>query len=295
MGVQRLFATRLVPAVNVENPSETDLRLDMEGALRALDDLIRAKEDFGIAIGTLVSYPLCVLGDLQKYRDFVGRGCPAQRGNRMCLNADGTAHACTHEEISYGNVFDLGIKGVFRNMSKWHDGSYLFEGCAECEYINVCLSGCRTAAYVYFKKMDGRDPLFVGPGNIHVSYKIEIPSEIADAVDSGKYFVVPDRVRFREEDGFYTINVRWANVFSIETDIAHFLIKKQTSHQPFNLSEMVGQNLRTTLIHMVFKDAVEPVDEELKLTLAGRPELGCSVDPADLPVAALFKEMPECP
>jgi len=287
LGVQRLFATRLVPAFNVENPNETDFRLGMEGALRAVDDLVQAKKDFGIAIGTLVSYPLCALGDLQKYRDFVGRGCPAQRGNRMCLNADGTAHACTHEEVGYGNVFDLGIKGVFSNMRKWHDGSYLFEGCADCEYINICASGCRSAANSYFKKMDDKDPLFVGRSNIYVPYKIEIPSEITDAVDLGRYFMVPKRVRFREEDGFYTINVRWANAFSIDSDVAHFLIEKQANHQPFNLREMVGQNPRTTLIHLVFKDAAEPVDEELKLALAGRPELGCSVDPADLPAVAV--------
>jgi radical SAM protein with 4Fe4S-binding SPASM domain len=284
LDVQRLFATRLVPAVNVENPTETDLKLDAAGALSAIDDMVRAKEDFGIGIGTLVSYPLCVLGDLQKYRDFVGRGCPAQRGNRMCLNANGVAHACTHEEVGYGNVFDLGIKGVFKNMVSWHDGSYRYEGCADCGYIDICQSGCRSAALTYFKKMDERDPLFMGPENIRVPYRIEIPPEIEEAVDAGKYFTVPDRIRFREEDGFYTINVRWANAFTTESDVARSLMKKQARRQPLNLSDIPGPDSRSTLIYLVFKDAVEPVDDDLKRALADRPKLGCSVDPNDLPV-----------
>jgi radical SAM protein with 4Fe4S-binding SPASM domain len=284
LDVQRLFATRLVPAVNVDNPGETDLKLDKAGALKALDDMVRAKEDFGIGIGTLVSYPLCVLGDLQKYRDFVGRGCPAQRGNRMCLNANGIAHACTHEEVGYGNVFDIGIKGVFNNMMKWHDGSYRYAGCEGCGYIEICESGCRSAALAYFRKMNEKDPLFVGPDNIRVPYRIDIPSEIDEAVDAGMYFSVPDRIRFRDEGDFYTINVRWANAFTIESNIARFLIERQSRRRPFNLSEMPGDKARTDLIYLVFKDAVEPVDEALKRSLAGRPELGCSVDPNDLPI-----------
>ena len=133
-----MFGTRLVPSVNLEEPTETDLKLNQDSARKAVDDMLRAKEEFGIGIGTLISYPLCLLGDLEKYKDFVGRGCPAQSGIRMSLNADGTAHACTHEEEGYGNILEEGIKPVFQRMRKWHNGSYLFEGCAECEYIDVC-------------------------------------------------------------------------------------------------------------------------------------------------------------
>ncbi|MEK9627527.1 MAG: radical SAM protein [Nitrospinota bacterium] len=285
LGCQRMFGTRLVPSVNVEEPTETDMKLNQESARKAVDDMLRAKEDFGIGIGTLISYPLCLLGDLEKYKDFVGRGCPAQSGIRMSLNADGTAHACTHEEEGYGNILEEGIKPVFKRMHKWHDGSYLFEGCADCEYIDVCGSGCTMAAEAYFKTKDAKDPLWLGRENIGVPYKAEIPQAIYNAVDEGKQFIVPQRVRFREEDGFHVINIRWANAFQIPSDLALFLIKMQKEEQPFSLADMDGsvEDSRQCLINMVFKDGVEPLDDELKAYLIDRPKTGASVNPFELP------------
>lgn len=285
LGCQRIFGTRLVPSVNVEKPTETDLKLNQESARKAVDDMLRAKEEFGIGIGTLISYPLCLLGDLEKYKDFVGRGCPAQSGIRMSLNADGTAHACTHEEEGYGNILKEGIKPVFKRMKKWHDGSYLFEGCADCEYIDVCGSGCTMAAEAYFKTKDSKDPLWLGRENIGVPYKPEIPMAIFNAVDTGKKFIVPERIRFREEEGFYVINVRWANAFQIESDLARFLIEMRNKQQAFNLDDISRsvKDPRKDLIYMVFKDGVEPLDPDLKAYLVDRPKIGASVNPFELP------------
>ena len=67
--------------------------------------MLLAKEDFGIGIGSLVSYPLCLLGDLNKYRDFVGRGCPAKSGIRMSVNADGTFRM----DSTPGNTVGVGV------------------------------------------------------------------------------------------------------------------------------------------------------------------------------------------
>ncbi len=283
LGAKRIFGTRLVPPVTVDHPEETDFRLDRKGALSAINDLLRAKQDFGIGIGTLISYPLCLLGDLNKYEDFVGRGCPAQRGNRMVITANGETHACTHEMRSYGNVFDIGIKGAFRRMREWHDGSYLFSGCAECEYISICRSGCRSASNAYFKKMDGKDPLFAGKDSIKVPYKIVIPEEITQAIDSGSSFIVPDRIRFRREEGFYTLNVRWANAFAIDTELAEFLIQKQKIREQINLGNMIGGHPQKSLIQLIFKEAVVPEDPNLRERFEQGVKLGCSINPEDIP------------
>ncbi|MBT3921889.1 MAG: radical SAM protein [Nitrospina sp.] len=285
LGCQKMFGTRLVPSVNLEEPSETDMRLNQESARKAVDDMIRAKDEFGIGIGTLISYPLCLLGDLEKYKDFVGRGCPAQTGVRMSLNADGTAHACTHESEGYGNILEEGIKPVFKKMGKWHNGSYLFEGCADCEYIDVCGSGCSMASEAYFKTKDAKDPLWLGRENIGVPYKPEIPEAIFKAVDEGKSFIVPQRVRFRKEDGFYVINIRWANAFQIASDLAEFLIEMKDKQQTFNLDDISRcvEDPRKSLTYMVFKDGVEPMDQELKNHLVDRPKTGASVNPFELP------------
>ena len=285
LGVQRIFGTRLVPSVNLEEPTESEMKLDQESARKGLDQLIRAKEDFGIGIGTLVSYPLCLLGDLKKYRDFVGRGCPAKSGTRMSVNADGTAHACTHEEEGYGNILDEGIEEVFSRMKSWHDGSYLFEGCKDCAYIDVCGSGCSMASEAYFKSKDSQDPLWRGHEEIGVPYQLEIPVEISEAVDSGKKFKVPPRIRFRREDGFYVVNIRWANAFNIENDLAEYMKECQESNISFTLTEMKTkvENARTSLIHMIFKDGIQPVEENLKAALDGKNRVGASVNPFELP------------
>lgn len=289
LGVQRLFATRLVPSINVEDPSKTDLHLDRESALHALNELVRAKDDFGIGIGTLISYPLCALGDLQKFKDFVGRGCPAQSGTRMSLNADGQSHACTHEEQNYGSIFDIGIKEAFGKMAKWHDGSYLFEGCRDCEYIDICGSGCRMASVAYFKRMDAKDPLWMGSEHIGIPFKIEIPVEVREAVASNQTFFVPERVRFRAEDGFYTVNIRWADTITVENEIAMFLIKMQGAGTSFTTAEMVGGEPQKTMLQLVFKEVIEPTSDELKEQLnKGRIRTGAGINPELLPPSAII-------
>lgn len=288
LGVQRVFGTRLVPSVNLEEPTESDMKLDQESAKKGLDQLILAKEDFGIGIGSLVSYPLCLLGDLDKYRDFVGRGCPAKSGIRMSVNADGTAHACTHEEEGYGNILKEGVKEVFSRMEQWHDGSYLFEGCKDCAYIDVCGSGCSMASEAYFKSKDSQDPLWRGHEEIGVPFKLEIPSVISEAVDSGEKFEVPSRIRFRKENGFYVVNIRWANAFTIESDLAEYMQECQTNKATFTLTEMKTRvaDARTSLIYMIFKDGIEPIEESLKIALDGKNKVGASVNPFELPAGS---------
>jgi len=109
LGCQKLFGTRLVPPVSKSQIDEAYIKIDQQDALQTLNQLVEVKKDTGMMIGTLISYPLCLLGDLEKFEDFVGRGCPAQAGHRMSINANGEAHACVHEEKSYGNIFKIGI------------------------------------------------------------------------------------------------------------------------------------------------------------------------------------------
>jgi radical SAM protein with 4Fe4S-binding SPASM domain len=282
LGVQKLFATRLVPSIRDLVFSETDRKLGQEAAIAALDEMVRARDDFGIAIGTLISYPLCLLGDLEKYKDFVGRGCPAQRGNRMVINATGATHACTHEEASYGDVFEIGIKQAFQNMSAWHDGSFLYEECHKCRYVNVCNSGCASASQAYYNDKKAKDPLFKGFEAITTDFKLEVPPEVVEAVENDEVFTVPDTIRFRQEDGFYSLNVRWANTFSVDQEVGDFLRAKQKQGAGFRASEMVGDDPRKTVTNLVYKEAIVPDNGELKALFAGGVKLGCSIDPDDL-------------
>jgi radical SAM protein with 4Fe4S-binding SPASM domain len=282
LGVQKIFATRLVPSVRVEQPSDTDLKLDIDEAKKGLDDLLKSQNDFGIAIGSLISYPLCLLGDLEKYSDFVGRGCPAQRGNRMVINADGESHACTHEEKSYGNIFDIGIKPAFQKMKSWHDGSYLYEKCHSCEYVNICSSGCRSAAHSYFKSLSAKDPLFCGRSEIIKDFKLDYPEEMIEWVKNQEKFIVPKTIRFREEKDFYTVNIRWANAYSLQTELAKFLMVKQVEGKGFTFKDLPGEDKKNAMLNLAFKEAIIPQDIQMQKQLSSNVKKGCSIDPEDL-------------
>ena len=81
LGCSKFFVTRAVPPVYSEvskanDEKDNELVLSHEDVKNSLDQALKVKKDFGIQIGSLISYPLCFLGDLNRYSDFVGRGCP---------------------------------------------------------------------------------------------------------------------------------------------------------------------------------------------------------------------------
>lgn len=286
LGVQRIFGTRLVPSVNVEDPAGWEFHLGRKAARRVLDDLIEARDELGIAVGTLISYPLCLLGDLDRYADFVGRGCPAQRGNRMVINADGEAHACTHESHSYGNVFDEGISGVFRRMHAWHDGSYINGGCSACAYVGVCRSGCRMAAQAYTKAMDGPDPLSGRPEDIRTPYRMTPAAKASPPIDPQETFRVPDSIRFRREDGFWVVNIRWANTINVREDLGRMLRRFQKENRPFTRAAFDQVGGDPELLSLLAKEVVLPGGPGRRNVIDQKAKAGCSIDPEELPWSA---------
>jgi len=255
LGCQKIFGTRTVPSVNKTSVDE-EFQLTKEEQKNVLEQLVAVKEKTGIMIGTLVSYPLCFLGDLEKFKDFVGRGCPAQSGHVMGINADGISHACVHEEVGYGNVYDIGIKKAFKAMRPWHDKSYYYEGCRGCDYIDVCQSGCAMTAEANYGTKVEADPLFEGKEAITKPYQLVYDKSIYEKIDKGLKFVVPNRIRFRKEDGFYLLNVRWANTITVENHIAEFLIRYRDSEEAFDLNDF-GKENRELLAQLFFKDVLE--------------------------------------
>ena len=260
LGCQKLFVTRAVPPTYSDVTKEDDYTLTPEEQKSVLDEALRVKEDFGIMIGSLVSYPLCFLGDLEKYRDFVGRGCPAQSGHRMSINANGDVHACVHEEEAYGNIFESSVGQIYTGrMRKWHDRSFHYEGCAGCPYSDICESGCSMTSLAVYGSHSAKDPLFVGPHVFEKHYESVPDAGILAAIDEGLRFTAPKRLRFRKEDGFHLLNVRWGNSIPVDDDVATFLIEHRDSDRPFTIREF-GPERKELLAQLYFKDAIESAD-----------------------------------
>jgi len=126
LGASNLFLTRVVPSAACSPEVAREFVLKAEEYIPILDAAIRVKEETGITVGSLIQYPVCFLKDAEKYADFVGRGCPAGR-KMVCINADGETHGCFHEEKSYGNVLEIGLGGVWKNLEIWRDNSLIPE------------------------------------------------------------------------------------------------------------------------------------------------------------------------
>ncbi len=283
LGVQKLFVTRSVPPTYTDTSADDDYTLTPEEQKRCLDDAIRVRDEFGIMIGSLVSYPLCFLGDLDRYRDFVGRGCPAQSGHRMSINANGSIHACVHEEESYGNIFESPLSEVYQGrMRVWHDKSYRYEGCRGCPYADVCESGCSMSALGIYGDHAAKDPLFVGPHAFEKHFTLTADEDLRQRILDGLSFTAPERLRFRQEDGFFLVNARWGNSFPIETQVAKFLIEKRDSGASFTAADL-GDATGDLMMALFVKDVVESTQV---MVTDQRSFAGLSINPEALLKAA---------
>ncbi len=262
LGVTNMFTTRMVPCTIADPELDRELQLSPgEQKTLILDEAIRVKESTGINIGSLIQYPVCFLGDVEKYRDYVGRGCPAGR-KMLCLNADGTTQACLHESRGYGNIFRDGLKKCWENMKMWRDDSLLPVQCMGCDWIELCEGACR----VYTNNLNELDFLATDNKNL--------PSP--DILDNGyaellmeKVFYVPKRLRWRKEDGFYLVSVRGASVYDVKDEIAHFLQLCQKECTSFGISEFPGSEeelsslIKYWIVETTDKSTLEPVSTGL--------------------------------
>ncbi len=249
LGATKFFLTRAVPPTysqNVKLDESNPYFITKEETKKTLDDAIRVKNEFGIRIGSLVSYPLCFLEDLEKYKDFVGRGCPSQSGHRMSINANGDLHVCVHEEENYGNILKSSIHEVYQNnMRKWHNGQMVYKGCEGCEYIDMCSSGCQMVSVGFNGETASKDPLYVGPNNVKKHYNLQDDikiDEIKKNITSQGEFKVLNTLRFRQEDGFYLINIRWGNSITVNNEVAEFILKYYENGHKFTLNDFPNKD-----------------------------------------------------
>ena len=104
-------------------------------------------------------------------------------------------------------------------MSDWHDGSLRYEGCKGCRYADVCESGCRMASLGFTGSLKEKDPLYVGPHAFTKHYELDGFKELEEKLDAGEKMRAPKRLKFRDEEDFVLLNIRWGNTISIPTDL----------------------------------------------------------------------------
>jgi len=236
LGAKKFFGTRVVPHLSEGLDDQKEFLIHQKEARYIIDELMKAREDFPIQVGTLVPYPFCFVvkgRDLQRYRDFYSHGCPA--GNKMIsLNANGNAHACVHEEKNYGNILEIGIKGVWERMKEWRSGTFFPDDCKVCPLFDECNGGCRLCARAYNGSISSSDNLRIG---LEGGFEDPWLSEYSGVKLKHIRCSVPKDLRFMQEAGFSVVNRFGSETLCVKDNIADILKKYQKSQEPFLLSD----------------------------------------------------------
>ena len=240
LGAKKFFGTRVVPHISKSIDQQKEFLISRKEANYILDELIKVEDDFGLQVGTLIPFPYCLMdknGHLRKYANFYSHGCPA--GNKMIsLNANGNAHACVHEDKSYGNIFEIGIRGVWERMKEWRSGEIFPEPCKSCPVFDECNGGCRLCALAHKGKISAEDNLKLGwdkTGEIYFNDKYD------NLKLEGLKCSVPRDLRFRREDGFYVIDRFGSEILCVKNDIACILKDYSEENRTFS-PQAVGLN-----------------------------------------------------
>lgn len=242
LGAKKFFGTRVTPHVSKNINEQKEFLIYKEDARRIIRELMRIEGDFDMQVGTLVPFPLCFLAegdDLDRFARFYTHGCPA--GNKMIsLNANGDAHACVHESKSYGNILDIGLKAVWKNMRPWRSGEYFPDLCKSCPVFDECNGGCRLCALAYGGAISAPDHLRVGwegrplPKRFSAAQRAERPPVAVRCS-------VPKTLRFRKENGFYSVDRFGSEIVCVPDDIAEILKERQKNGGAF-IPEDAGLN-----------------------------------------------------
>ena len=103
-------------------------------------------------------------------------------------------------------------------------------------------------------------------------------SLISDKIKNNVSMYVPETVRFRKEDNFYLLNIRWGNTIEITNEEGKFLLEKQKNKEKFKLSDVKFKNALIRLSGFVAKEALK--SEEIVIEVR---KTGVNIDPAKLP------------
>lgn len=239
--ITNFLANRTIPNKDVNLNTRNEFVFDKEIASIVFDDLLKLNKDFGMQVGTCRTVPNCFFGDLEKYSVFLGRGCSAGK-KHLGLNIDGNAHACVHEEKSYGNIHEIGLTGVWGNMAKWRSLDYIPEECQECNLFYLCDGGCRLVGEAYNKSISGRDNLCVGAKDIP-PYNDGITGELLKEVEEGTFKVIFP-LKSRKEEGYYIFRIVGAKVVFVEDFFAEFIIEHFKCNASFTLENFGKEHKR---------------------------------------------------
>ena len=121
----------------------------------------------------------------------------------------------------------------------------------------------------------------MGPHAFTKHYELDGFKELEEKLDAGEKIGAPKRLKFRDEEDFVLLNIRWGNTISIPTDLGEKIKGFQS------LGTLFYSQISTTLIviwllALVLKDTLETPNYEI---LNYRENVGLSLNLESLATA----------
>ncbi|KKP89756.1 MAG: MoaA/NirJ family Fe-S oxidoreductase [Candidatus Moranbacteria bacterium GW2011_GWC2_37_73] len=199
LGILRFSATKVAPSPDTEY---RNYRATPQQIKESMDALLHLQSDLGLWVEILETYPLCFIGDMKKYQQFLRRNCTAGVFN-CSISPDGSIRPCAHADMTYGNLFEKSLQECWFAMQEWRDGTFLYEKCRICPHLLRCSGGCRMDAKIFYNDIHGKDPLMTGPEKVNFA---ENTSQLDFQLPNNLKFVKGVQIRAEEFGGVVKYN-----------------------------------------------------------------------------------------
>lgn len=232
LGVRAFAATKVSPALS--NPGFSEISISREAVKQSLEALLKVQEELGLQTEILECYPLCLIGDAQKFAGFVKRNCSAGV-TTMAIGANGEMRPCIHSDEVSGNIFQEGLEEGWEKMSHWRDGSLIPKACQECRYLQQCTAGCRVEAQ-YFGNIAGMDPYASSPEDV-LSLQKKEPIVIPKTLFEERLMINP-LLKMRTEDFGGIVEGRNKSYLFLNVDSYKLIKRLKERETPFSVAEI---------------------------------------------------------
>ena len=184
----------------------------------------------------------------------------------MYLKMVSSLHMLKH---NFGETIVSSLKGVNRAI------------------ILMYQTGCRMSALATTGNIDGKDPLMLGTEHITKHIKAIADKSHREIMDNPNSLIYPNpSLRFREEDGFGLINIRWGNTIEVETNLFNAIKNSHKESSPLTVKELLETcSDKNYLASLISKEVIAPNIEDFSKKKSHR---GVSTDPAKLPAESFI-------
>ena len=155
LGVKRFSATKVGHPAHSQEFSGYSLSPDeFQEYLRIMAEV---RDELGMEVSSLVSYPLCGVGDLKRYDFTVGKRCSAGIST-VQVGPDGMVRPCPYFDERYGDIFTENLADIWVRMRSFRSGENIPEACGTCGLLIRCGGGCRAEAKMRYGSVSASDP-----------------------------------------------------------------------------------------------------------------------------------------